>query len=199
MRILALDLGTRMGVADGDSSLFGKSHFGECPHIEAVTLRGTSAEKRARFLGEWLHEKLCHWKSEGPSEQLIITEAPMNPAASKSADATIYQLHLHGTLQGVSAIFDVDVALAPVMAVRKHFCGMAHAPAVCGHKRTSKEAIEARKFINEAVLRRAILLGYLPEGSTGWDEANSCALWDYGCAKFARSIPSELTMYGEPA
>ena len=57
----------------------------------------------------------------------------------------------------------------------------------------------AREFINEGVLNRAILLGYLPHGSKGWDEANAAALWDYGCAKFARALPKELVMFGERA
>jgi hypothetical protein len=61
------------------------------------------------------------------------------------------------------------------------------------------EARAARGFINEAVLRRAILLGYLPEDSKDWDCANAAALWDYGCAKFARAVPKELVMYGARA
>jgi hypothetical protein len=192
MRILALDLGRRMGVADGESAHLGSNDVR--PYIEAVILRGTSAEKRAKFLAKWLSLKLHRGDFD-----LIITESPMNPAASKSADATIDQLYLHGALQGAAGWFGIPVETAPVMAVRKHFVGIAHAPSVRGRKRTAKEADEARKFINEAVLRRAILLGYLPEGSTGWDEANACALWDYGCATFARAQPRELVMFGARA
>jgi hypothetical protein len=193
MRILALDLARRMGVADGDSRWLGRS--GYAPGVEAVTLRGTSAEKRARFLGEWLGIRLAADKQY----DLIVTESPMNPAASKSDNATIDQLYYHGALQGLAGTYGVVVETAPVMAVRKHFCGVACAPPVRGRKRTAKEAAEARKFINEAVLKRAILLGYLPAGSTDWDQANACALWDFACAKFARALPNELVMFGERA
>lgn len=190
MRLMALDLGKRMGVADGDSSLLGKG----APDVEAVTLRGTSVEKRTHYFGGWLYQRL-----DGAPYDLIITESPMNPAASKSSDATIGQLYLHGALQGVAAIFGVEVETAPVMAVRKYFCGQATAPPVRGRKRTIAEARGARKFINEAVLARAILLGYLSEGSVDWDEANAAALWDFGCAKFARARPDALVLFGARA
>lgn len=191
MRILALDLGRRIGVADGDSSLLG----GTLVHgvaVESVILRGTSADRRARFLGGWLADKLTEKDFD-----LIITESPMNPAASKSDNATIDQLYLHGALQGIAAIFgDTKVETAPVMSIRKHFCGVAHAPPIRGRKRTSGEAASARRFINDLVLHRAILLGYLPEDSTDWDCANACAIWDFGCAKFGRARPEALVMFG---
>jgi hypothetical protein len=187
MRILALDLGKRMGVADGDSSLLGR------PRIEAVTLRGTSIEKRVRFLANWLDEWVMR------RYDLIITEAPMNPAASKSDHSTIDQLGYYFCLHTVAGLFNTPIEAVPVMAVRKHFVGVACATRIKGRKRTQAEAQEARKFINEAVLKRAILLGYLPGGSKDWDCANAAALWDYGCAKFARAIPKEIVMYGARA
>lgn len=185
MHILALDLGRRMGAADGDSALLGRS----APCVEAVTLRGTSIEKRVRFLGEWLDERL-------DGVDLIITEAPMNPAASKSDHSTIDLLGYYFCLHGVAATFGVEVEPAPVMAVRKHFVGVACAASVKSRKRTEAEAREARKWINDAVLKRAILLGYLPASTTHWDEANAVALWDYACAKFARALPKEPVKFG---
>jgi hypothetical protein len=186
MRILALDLGRRMGVAYGDSATLGKVP----PRIEAVTIRGISAEKRAGALGDWLAALMT-----GDRYDLIVTESPMNPAASKSDHSTIDQLYYHGCLHGIAGIFKVPVETAPVMAVRKHFCGVAHAPCVRGRKRTAAEARAAREFINSAVLRRAILLGYLPEDSKGWDEANAAALWDFGCSKYARAAPAALALF----
>jgi hypothetical protein len=196
MRILALDLGKRMGVADGDSALLrGTKVHGVT--IEAVTLRGTSAEARVRYLARWLDKQICE---RGPGDPfLIVTEAPMNPAAQRSDHATIDMQAYYFCLHTVAGLLDIDVEPAPVMAVRKHFVGMACAPRIKGRKRTQAEAQEARKFINEAVLKRAILLGYLPEGSKDWDQANACALWDWGCAKFGRAQPSELIMFGARA
>lgn len=195
MRLLALDLGRRMGVADGDSKV--------PPRVEAVILRGVSVESRALYLGDWLHERLNLNRLadmvNGNSISLIVTESPMNPAASKSAAATVDQLYYHGCLQGVAAVFRIPVETAPVKAVRKHFCGVASAPRITGRKRTAAEARAARTFINEAVLNRAILLGYLPAGSKGWDEANACALFEFGCAKFARGRPETLVMFGTSA
>ena len=190
MRILALDLGRRMGVADGDSALLDKG----APNVAAVTLRGASAEKRVGYLADWLDKRASLSRPD-----LIITESPMNPAASKSDNATIDQLGYYFCLHTLAALFEIKVEAVPVMAVRRHFCGVACAPPVRGHKRTQAEARMARKFINDAVLKRAILLGYLPEGSTDWDQANACALWDYGCAKFAHALPKELVMFGERA
>lgn len=175
-----------MGVADGDSALLGRGS----PCVEAVTLRGTSPENRARFLGEWLHARL-----NGKDYDLIVTESPMNPAASKSDHATIDQLYYHGCLHGIAALFDIPVETAPVMSVRKHFCGVAHAPPVRGRKRTQAEVRAARAFINEAVLRRAILLGYLPAESKDWDQANACALFEFACGKFARARSEALVLF----
>ena len=124
MRILALDLGKRMGVADGAETDFA---LNKRPRVEAVTLRGTSPEKRARWFGDWLFERLF-------DHELIITESPMNPAASKSADATIAQLYLHGALHGVAAVAGkngIEVVHAPVMSVRRHFCWSGLSRSVC--------------------------------------------------------------------
>jgi hypothetical protein len=187
MRILALDLGKRMGVADGSSLLMGQV----APALEAVVLRGTSAEKRAGFLGSWLNTRLLTTLYD-----LIITEAPLSPAASKSADATIGQLYLHGALQGVAGAHGVNVTCAPVMGVRRHFCGQATASPRRRGERTMAQARVDRNAINTLVLRRAILLGYLPEESTDWDQANAAALWDYACAKFGRATPETLLMFG---
>jgi hypothetical protein len=197
MRILALDLGRRMGVADGDSADLGKRP----PRVEAVTLRGTSAEKRVGFLGAWLHDRVDAAKADygPPRYDLIITESPMNPAASKSDHATIDQLGYYFCLRAVAGLFGILVVAAPVKKVRKHFCGIPSAPSIRGRKRTSAEAAAAREWINEMVLARAILLGYLPADSKDWDCANAAALFEFACAKFARALPKELVMFGERA
>jgi hypothetical protein len=194
MRILAIDLGKRMGIADGAETDFA---LNKRPRVEAVTLKGTSAEARTRWFGNWIRERLY---ITGRYD-LIVTESPMNPVVSKSADATIAQLYLHGALLAVAAVADVEVVHAPVMTVRKHFVGQATASHVHwkGHKRTVAEARVARTEINDMVLRRAILLGYLPEGSSDWDCANAAALWDFACAKYARALPKELVMFGARA
>lgn len=181
-----------MGVACGDSAFLGKR--APPPTIEAVTLRGTSAETRVRFLATWLSKRLLLGDID-----LVVTESPMNPAASKSDHSTIDLLGYYFCVHAVAAWSDIPVEAAPVMAIRKHFCGRGCAPPVRGRKRTAKEAVDARKFINETVLKRAILLGYLPDGSIGWDEANACALWDFACSKFARAVPAELAMFGARA
>jgi hypothetical protein len=171
-----------MGVAEGASS-----PSPSLLRVETVALRGTSIEQRVRWLADWLDQRL----SPRPPD-LIITEASLNPAASKDDHSMIDLFGYYFCLQTLAGLAGLRVMTAPVMTVRKHFCGIAHAPAIKGRKRTAAEAAEARKFINEAVLKRAILLGYLPQGSTDWDQANACALWDYAYAKYARAPAAAL-------
>jgi hypothetical protein len=181
MRVLALDLGRHMGVADGDS-------YRNIPGVksETVTLLGDTIEHRVNCLTDWLDRRLTFSKPE-----LIVTEAPMNPAASKSDRATIDQLAYYFCLVTCAWKAAIHVEPAPVRKIRKHFVGVAGLPRIKGRKRTTAEAAAARAWINNAVLRRAILLGYLPEGSRELDRANACAIFDFGCATIAaRSVVS---------
>jgi hypothetical protein len=190
MRILALDLGRRNGVAAGECEFLRKRAPPPC--VEALELRGASPEGRVQALAIWLAVRL----HAPPRYDLIVTEAPLNPAASKSDKATIDLLGYYFCLQTVAVLFEIRVEAVPVMAARKHFTGIACSPPVRGRKRSSREAAAARTFINETVLKRAIALGYLPDGSKDWDKANACCLFDFAAAKFARTVPGELAMYG---
>lgn len=179
MRILAIDLGRKCGVAGGDSALLGKGG----PVVSGLVLHGLSPEDRVRQLAKWLFERLncsqcCY--------DMLVTEAPLNPAGSKSDRATIDMLGYYFCVQTVGALTATKVEALPINSIRKHFVGIAGAPRVMGRKRTSVEAAAARKYINDLVLNRAILLGYLPAESRDYDQANACAIWDFACAKFGR-------------
>jgi len=188
MRILALDLGRRTGVAAGDSGFLRK--LAPPPDMQVLRLRGTSTEDRVRYFSRWLSLRLYDSKPD-----LIVTERPLNPVAQKSASAAVDMLAYYFCLHAVAASFEIAVYAVPIMSSRKHFTGVASATPVRGRKRTAKEAANARTFINETVLKRAILLGYLSEGSKDWDQANACCLFDFAAANYAHTSPGELVMF----
>lgn len=188
MRILALDLGRRTGVAEGDSDYLRTR--APPPRVESLILRGASAEVRVRNFSQWLSLRLYDSKPD-----LIVTERPLNPVAQKSAPAAIDMLAYYFCLHAIAATFGLSVEAVPIMSARKHFTGVACAAPVRGRKRTSAEATNARTFINEAVLKRAVMLGYLSGVSKDWDQANACCLFDFAAVNFARETPAELAMF----
>ena len=187
MKIMALDLGKRTGVATGISG-------GDLPRIEAVTLRGKAdkAEKQARNLGCFLRDR---WSIDTPD--LVVIESAMNPVASKSADATISQLYCHGALHALAGTYGIRVEIARIQTARKHFAGKASAAQRRPGERSLLQQREDREATNNMVLRRAIMLRYLPHGCEDWDKASAAALFDYAAATFGRAAPRELVFFGE--
>jgi hypothetical protein len=189
MLLMALDLGKRTGVATGRAG-------GDMPRVEAVTLRGSKdgVEVQARNLACFLRDR---WTLDRPD--LVIVESAMNPAASKSADATISQLYCHGALHALAGVYGLRVETAAAMTARKHFCGKASAAPRRGQPRTQAQQRQDREDTNNMVLRRAIMLGYLPHGCADWDKASAAALFDFAAATFARVRPKDLVLFGESA
>jgi hypothetical protein len=161
MKLLALDIGRRTGFAIGDPTADDK------PRIGAVRLRrdGQGPDAQAGNLGCWLRDLFV---TDLPD--LIVAEDFMNPAASKSADATISQLLSHGALTGIAFCYGIKVERVPAAKVRKHFIG---------HSSGGD-----RNRTNEQVVKRAIMLGYLPRESTDWDRANAAGTYDYAATHF---------------
>jgi hypothetical protein len=184
---MCLDLAKRSGVASG---VVGPTQ----PRIEAVTLRraGESVEQQAAALACFLRDRFII-----DLPDLIVIESAMNPAASKSADATISQLYCHGALHAMAGVYGVEVRIVAAMTARKHFCGQASAAPRRKQPRTIRQQREDREATNMMVVRRAIALGYLPHGSTDWDMASAAALWDYGAVTFARKAPPRLVMFSD--
>ncbi len=188
MRLMTLDLASRSGVAYGDSD--------SAPTIEAVRLRGKAEtpDVQARNLGCYLRDRFTLGLPD-----LIVVENYLNPAASKSADATIGALVTHGALCAIAGCYGVRVESVPAATVRRHFIGVSTLAPSRKQPRTAKQMREDRQRINDAVTKRAILLGYLPAGSNDWDRASAAALWDYAVSHFCRRSPAALVMFGEGA
>lgn len=173
MRILCLDLGKRTGFACGLTT-------DAIPELKAVRLRrdGQSLEVQCGNLGMWLRDLFV---TDKPDE--IVVEDYMNPAGSKSADATISQLLCHGALLAIAGCYGIPVRPVKAGDIRKHFIGRAS----CGD----------RQKTNDAMVKRAVLLGYLPSGSGDWDKASAAGLFDYARAHFyGRAAKFELYRAG---
>jgi hypothetical protein len=188
MRLFCLDLGKRTGVAYGVA--------GETPRVEAVTLRGKAdgPERQAANLGCFLRDRLT---LERPD--IVVIESAMNPVASKSADATISQLYCHGALHAIAGTYGLRVETVAAQTARKHFAGKSSASPRRGSPRTAAQMRQDREDTNRMIVKRAILLGYLPHGSDDWDKASACALYDFAAAKFGRVQPNSLVMFEEAA
>jgi hypothetical protein len=182
---MALDLAKRTGVATGIA--------GQRPRIEAVILRGKAdgVAVQARNLGCFLRDR---WTLEKPD--MVIVEAPMNPAASESADATISQIYCHGALNALAGVYGIRVETVAASTARKHFCGKPSAAPRRSQPRTRTQKRQDREDTNNMVVRRAILLGYLPHGSTDWDKASAAALFDFASVTYARKAPERLVLFG---
>jgi hypothetical protein len=185
--IMALDLGKRSGVATGRA--------GEMPRVEAVVLRGKSdgADVQAGNLACFLRDR---WALDRPD--LVVIESAMNPAASKSADATISQLYCHGALHALAGMKGIRVETVAAQTARKHFCGKVSAAPRRNQPRTLAQQRKDREETNRMVVKRAILLGYLPHGSDDWDKASAAALFDFASVTYARVQPKSLVLFGEP-
>ena len=186
MRILAIDIGNRCGVAHGETD--------DKPAIEAWKLRnnGDDAAEGARNFALALFD-LVRW---GPKPDLIAVENYLSPAVQRSADVVEAALLAHGALEAVAAVEGVKLARVPVNAIRRHFIGTATVSR--GGQRSPRQRYEDRKALNTLVVERCIRLGYLTrDAAPDWDKAAAAALWDYCAVSFAKRPPAELVLFGE--
>lgn len=173
--ILALDLGTRTGVAWGSATAgFASSH--------ARVLKAPDAPREAAYaaLLGFLDET---FQVERP--ELLVKEAPPQAAAFATmgnAGATVRMtLGLHACVEAMSVRYRVSWREVAPATVRKHFLGSAN--------RGSRTATKA------AVLQRCHLLGYLDRDCRDEDRADACAILDWSLGQL-RS-PSTLHLFGE--
>jgi len=187
MRLFALDLGNRSGFASGIAG-------GAKPRIESWLIKrpGQPVETACRNLACSLRDNI---QLENPD--IIIVEAWMHPAAQPSADVIITHMQLHGVVEAIAGVFGIRVERPTSAQFRKHFCGQSSAVGRSITRRNAKQREADRRATNEMVVKQAILLGYLPAGSTDWDKASAAGLFDYGAATFARARPRELVLFGE--
>lgn len=155
---------------------------------------GESVQTACRNLACTLRDNI---RLESPD--LIVTECWLPPAAQPSADVIITHLHLHGVVEGLAGVFGIRTERPAAATYRTHFCGQASAAPRRQQQRTYRQKIEDREATNVMVVKRAIMLGYLPGSSTDWDKAAAVAIWDYAAATYARTPPRELVLFGERA
>jgi len=117
LKILALDLSRNVGWALGNSDA-------HPPELGCFNVRkgNESAELAAGIFGRWLRDVL----RDTPPD-IIAVEDYMQPTASRSQDATIAQLMLHGALHGLAGLKRIKVYPVAAATARKHFCGKAFA------------------------------------------------------------------------
>ncbi len=112
--ILALDVASQMGVAEGRA--------GEVPRSYTVRLGDSecSMAERAGKATRWIAERLLINRPDW-----IYIEAPLTPNASKSADATVVALTLFGAIAGPAECKLRNVRTGNVQTIRKAFLGHA--------------------------------------------------------------------------
>jgi hypothetical protein len=188
VKLISLDLGNRTGFGCGDA--------GAKPRLESWVLKrpGESVDVACRNFACTLRDNI---QVENPD--IIVAENWLHPSVQPSADTVITQMELHGALNAIAGVYGIRVARPTSAQFRKHFCGQssAAAPRARGVKRSAKQQAADREATNRMVVKRAIMLGYLPHGSNDWDKASAAGLFDFAVATYARVPPKMLVMFGE--
>jgi hypothetical protein len=181
MRLLALDIGMRMGWAAGAA--------GERPSSGSVLLK-RAEEGRAVAFANLMAYLSDLWADERPS--LVVKEAPIPLQAFRhlgNAEATVRMtLGLHSVAEGICHRYGVRCEDAAVQTVRRHFIGRA--------------SMGARADTKGAVIARCHLLKLMPPDCHDDNRADALATWDYAAAtiKGRRVIEAgELYLFGEEA
>lgn len=174
MRIMAIDPATVLGFAIGPS--------GAIPRSGAVRLRKPSQPRDVAAFNA-----LCFlrdtWVLDKPD--IVCVEHFLNPVAQKSADAIILQIEVYGVIVAMCQAYGVRYEAPDRSTVLKHFIGVG---------RTGD-----RSETKRAVIQRAVMLGYMPKGSTDDNRADACALFDFAAATYCRVQPRDLVLFGERA
>lgn len=160
MKILAMDIATKTGIAVGVSGGDPRSWFMDL---------GQAPDDR-RFSNVL---RLTHGLIEAHQPDLIAVEAAIG-----GPKASAYLIGLVACVRGCAFNRGVRCESVHLGSVRKHFLGK-HFTArdFPGMKR-----IEAKRAMKRMVMDRCQLLGWPVETD---DEADAVALWDYACANFA--------------
>lgn len=170
MIILAIDPGTRTGIAIGDS----RANPDSFAILLAAPITG-APEDRAATLAARLIELIREHKPE-----LIAIEAFLPPHKQLAMAPAVISLMLHGAVAAISGLYKIPlISIAPA-TWRKHFLG---------------KSPKGRFEIKSAVIDRAHLIGYLPKDVIDSDRAEALGIWDYAAAKYGRAIPKELLLF----
>lgn len=169
-KILALDVATKTGVAEGRP--------GDVPHLQTIDFRGkddlTGVYGRATL---WLATKL---RDDPPV--LVVIEKPVPPASAyghTNYDTTLITIGMFGILCGIVHCKGIRLEIAPISTWRKHFIGKGNYPG---------------KIAKDMALQRCDLLGWDAEDHNA---AEAAGIWDWACATFMGKIPEAIYLFGE--
>lgn len=172
--IIALDLGTRMGVASGI--------VGAVPRSYAKVLKAPDAPREVAYatLLALIEET---FRADLPD--LLVKEKPLSLGAFASVNSSEANVRLtyglHAVVEAMCARYRVKWHEESTDKVRKHFTGRARWP--------------SRDEAKAAVVARCHLLGYLPKDCHDDDRGDACAIFDWATSQ-SRS-PANLHLFGE--
>lgn len=172
--IIALDLGTRCGIATGSQ--------GEAPrsHVKVLKTPDMPREFAYAALLSLLDET---FRASLPD--LLVKEAPPQAAAFAmmgNAGATVRMtLGLHAITEAMCARYRVKWTEVASATVRKHFLGAANR----GDRAKTKAAVVARCH----------LLGYLPKDCHDDDRADAISIFDWAASQSRKG--GSLYLFGE--
>lgn len=160
MRVLAIDPGTNMGVADGE--------LGGTPELSVVRLRKDGDDDPEHLFGRagrWIWERI----KTGPTIDVLAIEAPIPPMVSRDYHSTRLAMGLNGLLVGVAKAALITVKSPTVGQWRKR---------VLGHGRMSGP--DAKR----AMVRYCKALNW---PACSHDAAEAAGIWMWACSELDKS------------
>ena len=169
-KILALDVATKTGVAEGRP--------GEVPRLQTIDFRGkddlTGLYGRATL---WMATKL---RDDPPV--LVVIEKPVPPSAAfghTNHDTSMITIGMFGIFCGIVHCKGIHLEIAPISTWRKHFIGKGNYPG---------------PIAKQMALDRCKLLGW---DAVDDNAAEAAGIWSWAGAIFMGKIPEALHLFGE--
>lgn len=169
-KILALDVATRTGVAEGRP--------GEVPRLQTVDFRaGDDLSMLYANATTWLATKL---RDDQPD--LVVIERVVPPSGAMghtNHDTTMISIGTFAIMCGIVRCKNVRLEYAPINTWRKHFLGHGRLPGAQAKRQAQQ---------------RCALLGW---DAPDHNAAEAGGIWDWACQTFMGRIPTELHLFGE--
>ena len=182
MKILALDLARKTGVAFGDSSCARPQSLSLELYKAGVGNYYDGASRLGCHVSEWIQVM---------DPDVIAVEDIMDPSAQHSRDVIVSGILYQGAVFGVAGDFGVPVHRINVASARKHLCGRAtaHPPRRPGSPPKSKAQIDRERADTKMMVWiRCRALGYVGHGDTvDFDRSDALCIWDYAVSTIARA------------
>jgi hypothetical protein len=171
-KILALDVATKTGVAEGCP--------GEVPRLQTIDFRGddglTGLYGRATL---WMATKIRDDKPD-----LVAIEQPVPPSSAwgkTNHQTSMITIGLFGIMCGIVHCKNIRLEIAPIQTWRRHFIGKGNHPGT---------------IAKDLALQRCDLIGW---EAPDHNAAEAAGIWDWAGATFMGKIPEALHLFGEKA